>query len=156
MNALQVASLEGHSAIGRLWLEQGAVVNAHGGSYGDALQMASLKVHKVIFRLLLQESANVNSTRWVVLWERIAGGVVGGSRCHRLVALGARRVCERSGGILWHSTAGGEYGNALQAASLNGHDAIVSDAPGEWSGHWTRRVDYSRMCRRQRLPRVEM
>ncbi|EIM82246.1 uncharacterized protein STEHIDRAFT_160801 [Stereum hirsutum FP-91666 SS1] len=53
-NALQAASVGGHSAVVQQLLENGADVNAQGGRYGNALQAASVGGHNAVVQQLLE------------------------------------------------------------------------------------------------------
>ncbi|KIL58579.1 hypothetical protein M378DRAFT_132350 [Amanita muscaria Koide BX008] len=58
-NALQVASVNGHTGVVEILLEKGADVNATGGFYHTALQAASFAGKKEIVQLLLDKGAEV-------------------------------------------------------------------------------------------------
>ncbi|KAH8797815.1 Pfs, NACHT and ankyrin domain protein [Xylogone sp. PMI_703] len=60
-NALQAASAGGYEQIVQLLLDKGANINAQGGRYGNALQATSARGDEKIVQLLLDKRANVNA-----------------------------------------------------------------------------------------------
>jgi ankyrin repeat protein len=60
-NALQAASFQGHEAVVRMLVDNGADINAQGGKYGNALQAASRQGHKAVVRMLLDNGADINA-----------------------------------------------------------------------------------------------
>ncbi|KUL83152.1 hypothetical protein ZTR_10097 [Talaromyces verruculosus] len=114
-NALQWASLRGHSKSVQQLLEKGAEVNAQGGRYSSALSAASFNGHVEIVQRLLEKGAEVNAQ--------------GGHYGNALQAASSRghvkivQVLLEKGAEV--NAQGGFYGNALQAASLEGHIEIM-------------------------------
>jgi hypothetical protein len=114
-HVLQVASYEGHKAIAKLLIENGADVNAQGGHYGNALQTASYKGHEAIVKLLIEHGADVNAQ----------GGHYGNALDVALFWGGkavAKLLIENGADV---NAQGGEHGNALQAASYIDNEAIA-------------------------------
>jgi ankyrin repeat protein len=112
---LYYACLAGLVGPARNIIQNGADVNAQGGSYGNALQAASFKGYQEIIELLLDKGADVNAQ----------GGSYGNSL--QAASLGGHQEIIK---LLLDNGAdvnarGGHYGNALQAASLGGHQGII-------------------------------
>jgi ankyrin repeat protein len=116
-DAMQVASYKGNMEIVRLLLEQGAEVNTQGGKYGNALQAASIGGHMAIVQLLLEKTITSKS--------RLMGqGSIGiSARISAGASLSVGTMVETTQTDV--NAQGGEYGNALQAASYKGHMKIV-------------------------------
>ncbi|KIJ96419.1 hypothetical protein K443DRAFT_107302 [Laccaria amethystina LaAM-08-1] len=120
-HVLQVASYEGHEAIAKLLINNGADVNAQGGEYGNALQAASFCGHEIIAKLLIENGADVNAQ----------GGEYGNALQaalfwgHEAVA---KLLIEKGADV---NAQEGEYGNdlqyryALQRALFSGDEAIA-------------------------------
>ena len=110
-NSLQTASEKGHEGIVRLLLNYEAEVDAQAGPYGNALQTASAEGRKSMLQLLRNYEADFHGAYGSVLQE----------------APNVRNYIVKL--LLNHkadvNAQGGPYGNALQAASSNGHDQIV-------------------------------
>ncbi|KAI9878518.1 MAG: hypothetical protein M1830_000699 [Pleopsidium flavum] len=99
----------------RRLINEGADVNAQGGSYGNALQAAALRSNETIYRLLLEAGADVNAQ--------------GGLYCTALQAAAyednepiCRLLLETGADV---NAQGGHYGNALQAAASEDNETIV-------------------------------
>ncbi|KAF2715869.1 hypothetical protein K431DRAFT_289868 [Polychaeton citri CBS 116435] len=60
-DALQAASLGGHTGIVQLLLSNGANVYAEGGEYSNALYATSLGGHTEVVQVLLDIGANINA-----------------------------------------------------------------------------------------------
>ena len=124
----------------KILLNAKADVNAQGGEYGNALQAASWCGHEAVVRLLLDKGADVNCAGRE-LRQRSAGSILVRARGGGSTAAGQGRGRQRAGRVLRQRSAGGilegheavvrllldkgadvnaqggEYGNALQAAS---------------------------------------
>jgi hypothetical protein len=112
---LTSAAKTGQYEMAKLLLDQGAEVNAQGGSYGNALQAASAEGHEQVVKMLLNNKADVNAQ---------GGGY--GNALQADSAEGHEQVVK----MLLDNKAdinaqGGGYGNALQAASYRGHEQVV-------------------------------
>ncbi|KAF8199449.1 ankyrin repeat-containing domain protein [Pholiota molesta] len=142
-------SAEGHEAIARLLLENGADANAQGGYsyYSTALQAASAGGHEAIARLLFENGADVNAQGEffgtalqtvsvqvegceVLVENRVDVNVQAGFFGNALQAASAgghdttaRLLLENGADV--NAAQGGEYGTALQAASAGGHDTTA-------------------------------
>ncbi|OCK96816.1 uncharacterized protein K441DRAFT_656827 [Cenococcum geophilum 1.58] len=106
-SALYYASFGGLVNAVKYLLSQGADVNAQGGHYGNALQAASIEGHDKIVEQLLSKDADVNAQGG---HDKIV---------EQLLSKGADVNAQ-----------GGVYGNALQAASIEGHDKIAASIEG--------------------------
>ena len=99
----------------KILLNQGADVNAKGGSYVNALSAASYEGHEAVVRLLLEKGANINAQ----------GGFYGNALSaaayegHEGVV---RLLLEKGAEI---DAADGYFGNALSAASYMGDEGLV-------------------------------
>ncbi|KAF2707532.1 ankyrin, partial [Pleomassaria siparia CBS 279.74] len=121
--ALDAASEDGHEQIVKLLLDKGANVNAQGGHYGNALQTASEGGHEQVVRLLLERGANVNGKgQYYYRWEyrfydstALCAASEGG---HEQVV---KILLDKGADV---NAQGGQWGNALQAASQEGHEQI--------------------------------
>ena len=114
-HVLQVASNEGHEAIAKLLIDNGADVNAQGGEHGNALHIAVFHGHEAIAKLLIENKADVNAQ--------------GGHHGNALNAASTRgyeaivKLLIENGANV--NAQGGEHGNALQAARFSGYEAIA-------------------------------
>ncbi|KAM0719563.1 hypothetical protein Q7P37_003693 [Cladosporium fusiforme] len=99
-NALYYAGFLGLSTAVRELLRGEPDIEAEGGPYGNALQAASFSGHEEVVQILMDAGADINIQRRRV-WQRTTSGI-----------------------IQWPRE-GGSYGNALQAASLGGHEAVI-------------------------------
>ncbi|KAJ7110901.1 ankyrin repeat-containing domain protein, partial [Mycena epipterygia] len=117
-NALQAACSGGHIELVRLLLEHGADVSAQGGYHGNSFLAAFQGGHMEIMSLLLEHGADVN-----------AQGKNKDDKNALKVACGQGNIGLASL-LLDHgadvNAQSGEFGTALQAASLGGHTKIVS------------------------------
>ena len=114
-HALQVASSNGHEAIAKILIENGADVNAQGGHYGNALQAASSEGYEAIAKLLIENGADVNAQ----------GGLYGNAlqaASYRGQEAIAKLLIENGADV---NAQGGEYGSTLQAALFWGHEATA-------------------------------
>ena len=59
-HVLQVASNEGHEAIAKLLIDNGADINGQGGYYGNALYTASYHGFEAVVKLLIERGADIN------------------------------------------------------------------------------------------------
>lgn len=146
---LYYASLTGLQRTAQALTEQGAIVNAKGGDYGNALQAASGGGYKEIVQLLLEKGAEVNARGGVygnalqassehgheeivqLLLEKGAdiNAQTGDFNDNALQAASGQGhkeivqlLLEKGANI---NTQGGYYNNALQAASAEGHHQVV-------------------------------
>ncbi|CAH0050945.1 unnamed protein product [Clonostachys solani] len=113
--ALQAASVQGHTEIVQLLLENGADVNIKAGYFGTALQAASTQGNVEIARLLLSVDKYINNTTPYHGHALQAAAVEGHSEIISLFFLygiDVDFVC-------------GQYGTALQAASAEGDTCAV-------------------------------
>ncbi|VUC23003.1 unnamed protein product [Clonostachys rosea] len=99
----------------RFLLENGADINAQGGTYSTALQAASVEGHMEIAQLLIKNGADINAQ--------------GGRYNTALQAASAKGHTEIAEILIQKgadiNAQGGFYGNALQAASAEGHTEIA-------------------------------
>ncbi|KAL0939594.1 uncharacterized protein CTRU02_206204 [Colletotrichum truncatum] len=112
---LYYACCSGLSRVIRTLLDNGADVNAQGGSYGNALQAASDRGYEEIVRLLLDNRADVNAQGGYYSNALLAASYGGYEEIVRL-------LLDKGADV---NAQGGDYGNALQAASYRGHEEIV-------------------------------
>ncbi|EXJ70448.1 uncharacterized protein A1O5_06517 [Cladophialophora psammophila CBS 110553] len=114
-NALQAASLHGHTKVVETLLEAGADVNLRGGLHDNALQAASAGGHDAVIKLLLDKNADVNAH--------------GGKYNNSLYAASLNGHENAVLMLLRHgadpNVRGGLFGHPLQAASSRGHETIV-------------------------------
>ncbi|KAK7750875.1 hypothetical protein SLS62_007138 [Diatrype stigma] len=96
-------------------LDNGADVNAQGGTYGNALQAASFNGHERIVKMLLNNGAHINAQGGTYGNALQAASLNGHERIVKMLLDNGADV----------NAQGGTYGNALQAASLNGNERIV-------------------------------
>ncbi|RYP75133.1 hypothetical protein DL771_002594 [Monosporascus sp. 5C6A] len=133
---LYYASFGGFENAVQCLFSRGADVNAQGGCYGNALYAASLNGHEKVVELLLDKGADVNAkggfsgnyalneyqTQLVLLEQQ--------NKRRMLLARG-HDVDPQGGYGKWAdgyrrgNWKDGYYGNALQAASANGHEKVV-------------------------------
>ncbi|KAI9878142.1 MAG: hypothetical protein M1830_001788 [Pleopsidium flavum] len=112
---LDYAAFMGLLAVGQLLIDDGADVNAEGGSYGGALQAACHEGHEAIVQLLIAKGANVN-----------AQGGLYGTALQTASKWGHEAIVQLLIAKGANVNAQGElYGTALQTASKWGHEAIV-------------------------------
>ncbi|KAH0537657.1 hypothetical protein FGG08_005570 [Glutinoglossum americanum] len=112
---LYVSSRYGSLEIILRLLDEGADINAQGGTYGTALQVASAGGHNQIVQLLLEKGADVDAQggqHFTALQAASAGGY------DQIV----QRLLDERADI---NAQGGTYGTALQAASAKGHNQIA-------------------------------
>ena len=96
-------------------IENGADVNARGGTYGNVLQVASYKGHHKVIHILSDAGADVN-----------AQGGYYGNALQAASAQGSQQIVQILLDIGADVNAqGGYYGNALKAASSRGYQQIV-------------------------------
>jgi len=112
---LHMAVYEGHEAIAKLLIENGADVNAQGGKYGNALQISLLQGRKAITKLLIKNGADMNAQRG----EYGNALQVALLRSHKATA---KLMIENGADV---NAQGGQYGNALQIASYKGQEEIA-------------------------------
>ncbi|KAI9876330.1 MAG: hypothetical protein M1830_006749 [Pleopsidium flavum] len=111
---LYYASCCGLLSSARRLINEGADVNARGGSYGNALQAAALRSNETICRLLLETGAEVNAQGGDYSTALQAAAYMGNETTVRLLlATGADVKAQ-----------GGHHGNALQAAAFTGNETI--------------------------------
>ncbi|KAK5747553.1 hypothetical protein LTR17_000196 [Elasticomyces elasticus] len=105
----------------RVLLEQGADVNAHGGSCGNALNAASLQGHEKIVQLLLDNRANIDDNRPSRDYNKdYPNAIYIASRAgHEIIV---RLLLERHPNI---NACGGTYISALNVACRAPHAEIV-------------------------------
>ncbi|MCJ1354068.1 MAG: hypothetical protein MMC33_004055 [Icmadophila ericetorum] len=111
---LRNTSSKGREAIVQLLLEKGADINAQGGFYDNALCTASSEGHEAIVRLLLEKGVDINSN-----------GYFYGSALHAASYFGRTAVVKlllKNGADI---NARGEYGTAMEAAKMCGHNGAV-------------------------------
>jgi ankyrin repeat protein len=114
-NALIWASLNGHTGVTELLLQQGADVSAQGGKHGSALYAASVKGYDKVVNMLLQHGADVNAQGEYHASALYAASLEGhDTTVQVLLQYGADA-----------NTQGGVPGNALQVAFSKGHYNIV-------------------------------
>ena len=113
--ALSIAAEHGHDELVKLLLDEGADINAQGGSFGNALQAASCGGHKQIVKLLLDKGAEVNSQGGDY------GNALQAASCggHKQIV---KLLLDKGADI---NAQGGSFDNALRAASHGGDKHIV-------------------------------
>ena len=116
-NALQRAARAGNETTAELLLDNGANVNALGGTYGTALQFAAKEGREKMVKLLLERGADVN--------------LAGGDLCTALQAAASegtltlvQLLLEKGADV---NIEGGKYGSALQAACSISSTRIVKE-----------------------------
>ncbi|KAF9050900.1 ankyrin repeat-containing domain protein [Rhodocollybia butyracea] len=136
-NALRAAVHHGNKGIVNFLLQNGADVNAQGEKYGSALQGATQKGNEAIVSLLLDRGAELNA-QGGEFGNALQAAVLGDQHCDSLMhqklkdppAEDELRSREAIINLLLEKGAdvnaqGGKYGNALQAAAVNGNEPIV-------------------------------
>ncbi|KAF8473100.1 hypothetical protein JB92DRAFT_2771137 [Gautieria morchelliformis] len=108
-------------------LEEGAEVNAQGGSHDNALQAASLNGHTVIVQFMLEKAAEVNArTKGAVYKEGAGTNGQGGYFSRALYAASFGGQMQSFQGLLeMGADVNAEESMELQAAILGGHDVII-------------------------------
>ncbi|KAG6355420.1 hypothetical protein INS49_003382 [Diaporthe citri] len=109
------AAYEGHEAVVRLLLDNGANINAVCGEYGHALRVASLEANEQVIRVLLDYGADINVQCGGL------GNALQVASCNRSEQV-VRLLLECGADV---NARCGYYGNALQAASYAGNEQIV-------------------------------
>ncbi|KAF2628860.1 hypothetical protein BU25DRAFT_390834 [Macroventuria anomochaeta] len=108
---LYYAASLGLNTVTTMLLNQGAEVNAQGGSYGNALQAASYRGHEQVVKLLLDKDADVNAQGGYygnALQAASAGG-------HEQIV---KMLLDKDADI---NAQGGRYDSAMYAAAYGGH-----------------------------------
>ncbi|KAJ7474907.1 ankyrin repeat-containing domain protein [Mycena latifolia] len=113
--ALYAASVNGHTQMVSILIENGAEVNALGGYYGTALQVATLNGDEAMVRLLISNGADVNI-------QRPQGNSALCEASRRGYGTIVRLLIDNKA-KLNHQTE--KHSTALQAASFAGHTEIV-------------------------------
>ena len=96
-------------------LDRGADVNAQGGLYGNALQAAS-DVVTIRWCRYYSIKGRTSMLKENIIWQCPTSSITGGNDTVVQILL------DRGADI---NAQGGQYGNALQAASECGHDMVV-------------------------------
>ncbi|KAL6716780.1 hypothetical protein ACLMJK_004692 [Lecanora helva] len=112
-NALQAASSRGNGEIVKLLVDAGADINAQGG---NALQAASSRGNEEIVKVLLDAGADVNALG--VYGSALQAASADGNKSEKIITLLLNAGADTN-------AQGGHYGNALQAASAEGHEKVV-------------------------------
>ena len=113
---LYYASLADLQRTAQALTEQGAIINAQGGIYGNALQAASGGGYKEIVQLLLEKGADIHTQ--ADNFGDNALQAASGEGHKEIVPL----LLEKGAKV---NKQGGYYNNALQAPSAEGHYQVV-------------------------------